>query len=83
MKKFLVVVFISVIVFFGCGCQKIAEEKTRGSSMFVCVETELTWKIVYHQTTKVMYAVSQGMYNMGTFTMLLNADGTPMLYEGN
>lgn len=31
---------------------------------------------------KVMYAVSGGAYNNGTFTLLVNPDGTPMLWEG-
>ena len=37
--------------------------------------------IVYHKDTKVMYAVSNGASNRGTFTLLVNPDGTPMLYE--
>lgn len=32
--------------------------------------------------TKVMYAISDGAHNYGNFTLLVNADGTPMLYEG-
>ena len=37
--------------------------------------------IVYDNETKVMYAVSDGMYNSGNLTVLVNADGTPKLYE--
>lgn len=29
----------------------------------------------------IMYAISDGYYNHGTFTVLLNPDGTPMLWE--
>ena len=32
--------------------------------------------------TKVMYAISLGVYNSGTFCQLVNQDGTPMLWEG-
>lgn len=46
------------------------------------VEDMSTWKVVYHKKTKVMYAVSDGSYNYGTFTLLVNADGTPMIWEG-
>ncbi len=51
------------------------------SSMFVVIEATLDWKVVYHKDTKVMYAVSDGGYNHGTFALLVNPDGTPMLYE--
>lgn len=50
--------------------------------MFIELESTYNWLIVYHRETKVMYAVSYGHSNIGTFTVLLNADGTPMTYEG-
>lgn len=54
------------------------------TSMFVCCERSSVSKpfsIVYHKDTKVMYAVSAGGYNTGTFTLLVNSDGSPMLWE--
>lgn len=51
-------------------------------SMFVLVEHTAAWSVVYHRDTKVMYAVSDGSYNLGSFTLLVNADGTPMIYNG-
>lgn len=64
------------------GCSEV-EEKTSDKSEFVIVERTVSWYIVYHKETKVMYAVSQGAYNGGTFTLLVKADGTPMLWEGD
>ena len=89
MKK-LVAIFM-VIVLCAClfvGCGPTVENETKGetASMFVCVENTTgtyAWMIVYHKETKVMYAVSQGSYNSGTFTVMLNPDGTPMIWEGN
>lgn len=52
-------------------------------SMFVQVEDAGIWAVVYHRETKVMYAVSHGSYNSGTMTLLVNADGTPMIYSGD
>ena len=49
--------------------------------MFVVLEVGGTYKIVYHQETKVMYAISSGGYNSGTFTVMLDADGKPLLYK--
>lgn len=37
--------------------------------------------IVYQKKTKVMYAISNGGYSSGTVTMLVNADGTPLVYD--
>lgn len=52
---------------------------TKPQSMFVIVEYCGSWSVVYHKHAKVMYAVG---HDSGTFTMLANADGTPMLWGG-
>jgi hypothetical protein len=57
-------------------------ENQESTSMFVEVKQAMNWKIVYHKDTKVMYAVSDGSYSHGIFTLLVNEDGTPMLYKG-
>lgn len=50
-------------------------------SMFVKVEQGDTYRIVYHRGTKVMYAISDGLHNGGTFTVMLDANGKPLLYQ--
>lgn len=74
-------------MFLLCGCFETAEieqakEKQENTSMFVEVEETTNWRVVYHKETKVMYAVSDQQNNRGTFTLLVNADGTPLLYKG-
>lgn len=54
---------------------------TKDASMFVLVESTVQWNVVYHKETKVMYAVSDCGVGSGVFTLLVNADGTPMLYD--
>ena len=68
----------------GCGTATVDSEvkEETNASMFVEVEETYNWWVVYHRETKVMYVVSRGGYNCGTFTVMLNADGTPMLWEG-
>lgn len=51
--------------------------------MFVVVEETSCWIVVYHKGTKVMYAVSSGGYNEGTFTLLCDKDGKPLLWRGD
>ena len=62
--------------------QRVEEPTEQPTSMFVIVEESLSWRIVYHKDTKVMYAVSDGSYNYGNFTLLVDADGKPLIYSG-
>lgn len=89
-KKILILVSLVILTFTGCSYAKdenvneqntVKEEPT--SSVFVEVERESGWKVVYQKDTKVMYVVSCASYNYGNFTLLVNPDGTPMLYEGD
>lgn len=86
MKKALLIVCIVALCFALAGCGTTVERQTQApnevKSMFVIVEQTLTWRVVYDRETKVMYAVSYGAHNIGTFTMLVNADGTPKLWGG-
>lgn len=82
MKKILIFMCMIFVLGFS-GCDK-TDEATEDKSMFVFIETNTLSKpfaVVYHKETKVMYAVSGGSYNSGQFTLLVNPDGTPMIYE--
>ena len=84
MKKLLAIVLVLIMcvaMFTACGAS-VEEESKSDKSMFVEVEQATYWLVVYHRESKVMYVVSDGSYNRGNFTMLVNADGTPMLWEG-
>lgn len=47
---------------------------------FIKINDEGYFYIVYDVETKVEYAVSQGQYNRGTVTLLVDKDGKPLLY---
>lgn len=84
MKRRIVILTALVIALaiFALGCAKVETEgEEQETSMFVQVEKTDSWRIVYHKDTHVMYAVSYGYYNCGTFTVLVNPDGTPMVWE--
>lgn len=49
--------------------------------MFVLVEDSYDCRVVYHKETKVMYAISTGAHNYGTFTLLVDAEGKPMIWQ--
>ena len=85
MKKVITILCICLLL-TGCGeATESTEESTKESkqkkSEFITIEDEWNYKVVYHRDSKVMYVVSRGSYNQGTFTLLVNADGTPMVYE--
>lgn len=86
MKKALLIVCIVVMCFTLAGCGTTVERQTQApneaKSMFVIVEDAIQWSVVYDRETKVMYVVSCGTYNRGTFTLLVNTDGTPKLWGG-
>lgn len=79
--KVIILTVIACMMLSSCSKGETANSED-DTSMFVTVETTTFWKIVYQKDTKVMYVVSEDSYNHGTFTLLVNADGTPMIYEG-
>ena len=85
MKRIITIALITALVLALAGCgvnvEKEGDDK-KNTSMFVVVEKANNWLVVYHKETKVMYAVSYGAYNCGNFTVLVNPDGTPMLWDG-
>lgn len=83
MKKFIAIVLITLTMLSMTACvTKRTSEAVKGeTSRMVCVEETNAYCIVYDKYTKVMYAVSDGRYNRGTFTLLVDADGNPLLYN--
>lgn len=53
---------------------KVTEDQ---QSMMVTLEKTLLWQIVYHKETKVMYMLRTD----GGITVMVDADGNPLLYE--
>ena len=88
-KRIICALLCVIFAFFLIGCstriERVDEKPQKPVSMFIIVEGSGmdSYRIVYHRDTKVMYAISCGTYNSGNFTVLLNPDGSPMLWEGN
>lgn len=82
MKKLMVIFALVWMIFLMSGCASVETvDESEDISMFVVIERTGYWNIVYQKDTRVMYAVSDGSYNHGTFTLLVNPDGTPMIWE--
>jgi uncharacterized lipoprotein NlpE involved in copper resistance len=84
MKKTIITILIIAIILTLVGCTEMERvQKPVDTSMFVIVEGggPYSYIIAYHKETKVMYAISNGTYNAGIFTVMVNPDGSPMLWE--
>lgn len=83
MKK-IVIILLTIILMLSvmaCAPNNNADEiQTGESSRMVIIEKAYVYDIVYDRYTKVMYAISRGGYNSGNFTVLVNSDGSPLLY---
>lgn len=84
-KIFVLAILILCLLITGCGVKmptaNDAAVNDGDRSMFVQVEQGDTYRIVYHRGTKVMYVISDAIYNCGTFTVMLDANGKPLLYQ--
>ena len=89
-KKILLTIILCLLLtvfsFTACGNSTVNATDSNNNyngNMFTKVKSGLgDFYVVYDNETKVMYAVSDGLYNSGVLTMLVNADGTPKIYEG-
>ena len=81
MKK-IVIALLALMLLTGCAkVERIEKPEAENVSRFVTVETTTIWKVVVDKDTHVMYAVSLGGYNSGTFTLLVDAEGKPLIYK--
>lgn len=80
---FLMVILLCACLFVGCSEAPEVGETVSKSSSFVLVEDGNGYNVVYHKDTKVMYTYSTSSSNYGNFCLLVNPDGTPMIWEGN
>ena len=83
MRKIIAVLLLAIML-TGCGEVSPVEkaEESVEISRFIEIERAIGWKIVADKETGVMYAVSNGGYNMGNFTLLVDKNGNPLIWEG-
>lgn len=86
MKRIIILMMLLLcLLLTGCGVKmptaNDAATNDGDRSMFVLIENGVTYRIVYHRNTKVMYAISAGGYNSGNFTVMVDEEGKPLLYQ--
>ena len=81
MKK-IAIALLALILLTGCAkVEEMEKPEAENVSRFAIVEKTSIWEIIVDKDTHVMYAVSLGGYNAGTFTLLVDAEGEPLIYK--
>ena len=83
--KYILLIITALTILLATGCATVknkTEQEPVNVSRFERVEyNDFSWEIVADRETGVMYAVSSGGYNRGTFTLLVDADGKPLIRD--
>lgn len=82
MKRVILTIMLTATLATGCAEVESAQSEPVEVSRFMEVENSWNWRVVVDRETGVMYAVSNGSYNIGTFTLLVDADGKPLIWKG-
>lgn len=82
MKRLLICALVAFTISCMAACCGFSEAEAGQEEMFVTVYTGGSYYVVYQKDTKVMYSVSNSSSNRGNFALLVNPDGTPMVWEG-
>ena len=77
----MIIILLMAIMLPGCGAT-VDRETQSETSRFIELEITTRWLIVADKETGVMYSVSDGGYNSGTFTLLVDENGKPLVWGG-
>ena len=84
MKKILLIIMALLVVILLSGCSTMEKVPEKGqSSTFMIYEDYPSGDILVDGDTHVMYWMSASAYNYGTLTLLVNADGSPKIWNGD
>ncbi len=88
MKRWIVAALVLALGLMMAGCARgkvdagqIADAEV-DNRMFMVVSEESSGRVMVDKATGVMYWISYSSNNYGNMTMLVNADGTPRIWEG-
>ena len=85
-NKALLTIMLLTVILSGCGEITIQNEAKKEqdsyNTYFIRISSEYCGDIVYDSRTGVQYWRSGGIYDAGILTMLVDADGKPLIYKG-
>ena len=84
-NKALIMIMLLATVLSGCGERTIQNEAEKEQdsydTYFIRIRSEYGGDIIYDSRTGVQYWKSEGTYNRGSLTMLVDTDGKPLIYK--
>ena len=80
MKKLIVMLILSVMLI---SCSASTEADARGEDRFEFIQSTSWCDVIVDTETGVEYAVSTGIYNCGTMTLLVDEAGNPLIWKGD
>lgn len=82
-EKIVLFLILIALIIFASGCEAGVDMAAdpHDNDYFCVIYDAGQYVIMYNKQTNVMYTMSQSTKSTGVLTVLLNADGTPMLYE--
>ena len=85
-NKALIMIMLLTTILSSCSQRTIQNEAKKEqdsyNTYFIRISEEYSGDIVYDSRTGVQYWRSNGAYNYGTLTVLIDADGKPLIYKG-
>lgn len=84
MKKILLIIMalLAVILLSSCSTMEKIPEKEQPST-FMIYEEYGSGVVVVDRDTHIMHWLSASSYNYGNLTLLVNADGSPKIWNDN
>lgn len=81
MKKIIISLILTVMLAMLTGC---VDSATETEKRFVGISNEGTYgiKVYYDKQTKVEYAIKNNSHGGTSLSLLVDAEGKPLLYEG-
>jgi len=78
MKKIAFLALMTILLLTLCSCNKSSENQIE-NTRFIKIESYGLGAIVVDSETNVEYWMSEGAYNRGTLTMLVDENGNPKI----
>lgn len=81
-RKIFIALLLGIVCLVGCSANTDSSENRR-RFFVLSSENDLDFNVAYDRATGVEYAISRGGYNRGTVTLLVDAEGKPLIYGGD
>ena len=82
MKRIISLVCLTIFLLTGCGAESVGNKEIVYADNFVCMERYNNSLIYVDKNTRVMYWKYNASGSDTGLTVILNTDGSPMLWEG-